>query len=467
MAIPVFLWRGGVKHYLRFPLLPDGRRGFVYDPRVGSWIGQALDPGTAIVLVDDETWSGATLYRVAQTLERAGYHVVGLAADIASGPRDGIRPLPAPTPASPLVALMGLPGTGKSALARMLAHRVPGVYVKWSRVVTSVCHPGRYGEEAARLEAADPLVFARLAVEQMSGTPRESWVILDGVKDARALLFMAFALHRPLIPLILEEDEETRQHIVAWRGDADDVYDRERRRLFADRLEELQRMSLRLDLNRPHPWVRALLARHGYPLQGTVPGTILAKRFLVDFVLHNVLNAQMTLPTPPEGLIFHTRYSRRYPVPTDLAPIVNTVASAFRILDDILDEATERRIVDEAGQERHIPAAWVQIGVWRSVFYTVWMLAWARSHAPDTSGYDNMLRRVASAVRVELRADEEQRPLTRGEYQTTLDREGAFREWVARLSGYPLAAARKEGIDAQKRNDTFARGIEALRLPSS
>ena len=458
--ILVFVWRGGVKHCLRFP---HAQKKYIYDPRNDAWIGPRPPQGAALTLVDDDVWSGRTLLHTKQRLEERGWRVIALAGNRKTGfSHPDFVDLPAPTSRAPLVVISGRPGTGKSALAHQIAAQNHGVYIKWASFVGE---PGKYGERAAAREAKDPLVFAKKALDALKGI--REMVVLDGVKDARVAEFLAYATNRPLIPIFVSLDEDLRRMIVSWRGDADDRYAAERERLFAYRLAGMHRLSIALDMSgNDHGMARSALAAHGIEAPLPVAETVIDKRFLVQLVRRQVFaQARGQAPHIPNELVFHHRYSERYIV-TDpaRAHLIDLVASAFRIIDDIVDEHLERR-VSESGEVRFIPALWPRIGAWGAAIWAIAMLRTARDMAPDVSAYDAMIRRVAWATLVELDAEAEGRPMTDEEYQASLDKEIAFREWLASLIDYDSQKARREAIVAQMKNDRYAQGVEKTRLP--
>ena len=457
-----FLWRGGVKHWLR---LTCGGGKFVWNPRHRTWIGPVPRPGARIILVDDDVWSGTTLLCARDALRHQGYDVAGFAANVRGRVAlPGLIRLPAPVPRAPLVSVSGRPGTGKSALAHQFAEASGGAHVRWAGFVAS---PGRCGEQAARAEAEDPLVFARRAAALLASADPQGWIILDGPKSWTAVQFLAYALNRPLIPVFVEGDEETRRMVVRWRGDADDQFDAERDALFRERFEELRQHSFVLDPNAPdHGGVVDALAAHGLRLPLTVGNTVIGKEFLVKLVLREVQAvAHGEAPDIPEDLVFHHRYSQRYGVPGREAQTVDLTASAFRIIDDIIDEHETRRIADEDGSVRYMRSVWREIGLWNAVIWAVAMLRTARARAADKRAFDGMLRRVADATLVELKAERDARAMTPQEYAASLDKEIAFREWVASLAGYDRGKAREDAIIAQRKNDRYASGVEAERLP--
>lgn len=449
----VLLWRGGVRFY------EPG--AFIFDPRQRAFIGPEPPLDEPVVLIDANIFGGHTLHQAAAILRKMGYQIAGFAGSLVPGSpmQDRVLVVLEPPPmGKPIVFISGLAATGKSAVAAMIAIMSNAPYIKWSRFVSN---PGRYGEMAAEREREDPLIFARAAIEELRAIPPETPIVLDGVKDLSVVYFLSYATSRPAILIYVEAPASLRQFIMKHRGHPDDRFWQERDQLFRPRLEEIRQNALVMDLaSNDHREIVQVLSVHGIkprlPMQ-SVPA-LLDKFFVLDFIEYIADHplASLSISDIPEEWVFHRRYVERYRVPDDLRSLVCVVASAFRIIDDILDESQTRVLRDSLG-ERMIEAMWVSHGIWVAIARAMAMLSAAVLHpiAPE-SGFRAMLRRVVNAVRVEMRADAENRPLTREEYELTLDREIAFREWVARISGYPIDLARKEAIEAQMKNDAYA-----------
>lgn len=454
MIANVFIWRGGLRHWFAF----DEPRFVVRQN--GEFIGQHPPAGSVLRLVDTHAFSGMTLVRTAATLRRDGYHVVEMCAD--GAPLCGVTRLDPPAPRPPLISVAGMPGSGKSALAYMLAETLGARYVKWAHYVDV---PGRYGEQAAEQEREDPFVFAK-RVAAVVLKDDDALIVLDGIKDADALTFLAFATRRPLISLCVELPEHRRQAIVAARGDVDDAHDAERLVLFGGRLARLKAQSIIVDLmSQDHDDALAALALHGLRLTLPFRRTLLDKRASVWIPRYAATHTgKGKFPAFPPELVFHTSYSDTLGLDGDLRYRVNVVASAFRIIDDIVDEHEERRLRRPGGRVECMPTVWRTSSPWQAIMWASSMLAWA-GRDPDPF-YAEMVERVANATMIELAADAEGRKLTDEEYQQTLDKEVAFREWLARLTGRDIAEARKSAIRAQLENDRHGTGIEAARLPS-
>jgi len=452
---PVYIWRSGLRHWESrgegFVALPDGR-----------FIGPR-PPSAPVELIDADIYSGATMLKLARALRAAGYPAISFAGSPACGNAlpPVVTPLPVLPPRAPLIAVCGLPGSGKSALAHGLADSLGGRYLKWARFVSA---PGQYGEQAAQREAEDPLVFARQARSEIAredATP----VVLDGVKSAEALTFLAFTTRRPLISIWADVSEELRQRTLRWRDDPDDRQDAQRTALFAERWQALRAMSIQIRLDSPdHSAALEALAWHGLHLPLGAGNSLLDKRAAVRIAMHNARKLGAAHPPDfPAELVKHTSYSDKYGLDGLVARRVNVVASAFRLLDDLIDEHTERRFRRKNGSAEVVPALWLTASPWMAVYWASVMLAWAGRICPDPY-YAEMITRVERATLIELEADLQGRPLTADEYQQTLDKEIAFREWIARLANLDPARLRDDAIRAQLKNDALSSGIERQRL---
>ncbi|MEM1551036.1 MAG: hypothetical protein QXH03_00010 [Candidatus Bathyarchaeia archaeon] len=456
MKVRVLIWRGGIRFY------QDG--DFIFDPRHGDFIGPRPPPREKVTIVDANVFGGHTLFAVAQRLRQMGYEIEGFAGNtLPSSPlREIVSPLEVPKPASPIIFFAGYPGSGKSAVAAMVARMVGAYRIKWASFIEE---PGLYGEKAALKEEEDPLFFARKAFPHLCSVPPEIPVVLDGVKDMRVVQFLAYTTSRPAILIFVQAPDWLRHFVCQARQDPDDLFWKERDELFAPRLEEIRRQSLLLQMDsNDHREILELLRLHGIrprlPLN-SVP-VLFDKFFALEFILYvtRVIPLAISISDIPDDWIFHHRYVERYPVPEELKKLVCAIATSFRIIDDILDEDMERRI-REGGSVKFIPALWAVEGVWVAVAKAMAMLSAAARHP----AFDpEMVRRVVRAVWIELEADAGGRPLTPAEYELTLEREAAFREWVARISGYPIEKAREEAIRAQIENDRMAKGLEAKRV---
>jgi len=97
----------------------------------------------------------------------------------------------------------------------------------WDKVV-------RFTDE---VEKQDRVAVARAFLEH-SGASQDTarFLVADGIKSREQLIYVSYALRRPVIVVRVEREEEARKAEAAKRGDPDDLRD-------AERLEILRRMG--------------------------------------------------------------------------------------------------------------------------------------------------------------------------------------------------------------------------------
>jgi hypothetical protein len=169
--LAVFVLKSGLKQLRHF------REG--YDlaylfPESGRLVPPPKDRNYGeVVLVDSTAASGLTLLRCRRILEEMGFKNVKLAAHPLTKHAEALLDvrLPRQEPSGVAVFVAGLPGSGKSALARGLAEALGAGYVKWGREVQRRFDVGLYGEALWRAEAENPFAVA-------------DRLVLDGVFDA-------------------------------------------------------------------------------------------------------------------------------------------------------------------------------------------------------------------------------------------------------------------------------------------
>lgn len=469
----VLLWRGGVRFY--------EKGDYIFDVVRGRFIGEKPPKDRKLVVIDSNIFSGHTIFTAIQKLRSLGYQIESAAGNIVSNIKNlenVIKTLPPkPVNSKPIIFICGLPGSGKSFLTAMIEKMTQSVVIKWGKLVAETTNPGLYGEGALKLEKQDPLYFAKKALPQLKKIPLNKVIILDGAKDIVTIEFLAYALGRPTIVLYLETPNWLRKILCKYRRDSDDEYFEERDKLFKNRLRKIRSKSIVLKPNsNDHYEALTLLKIHGINprLSMKKVPVLFDKFFALESILYvtEQIKCYIDIDDIPEEWIFHKRYVERYPIPESLRKAVCIVASAFRIIDDIIDEDVERRIRSEKGKESTITAFWIQDGVYIALVKALIMLKAAADYFKEYEkilknsplSYNEMVKRVVKAVWIELTAEAEERQLTDNEYTATLDREIAFREWIASISGYPLEKARKEAIKAQIKNDLMSSGFEANRL---
>ena len=360
-----------------------------------------------------------------------------------------------------LVAIVGFSGSGKSLVAHLFRGFNCPVY-KWAKYLPG--DPGRYGEALAELEARDPYALPRHFVHA-SGILEETAriVVLDGTKDWAQVQFVSFVTRRPAFVVWTEwSDEGTRQRIVAARGDGDDHFDEERRRLFAERLESLRsRAMFRVVLDGD---LADLF--HLYDLIGLEPaGRVVrqpwaSKAQVLDWALYEARKGRVTFPTwrevPTTGS-YARKLARMGLTDPFWAEHVETIRRGFKVLDDVLDEDEHRD-----GQ----PALWREIGLIPAVGTGIAYLQQAAVQAKERGLFDRylrMLEEVADAVRAEVEVEEGRAKPTPDLWLRVARREAAFREYLAELAGRPPGVGYLDGLRAQMIDDVLGLDKEGRR----
>lgn len=142
-----------------------------------------------------------------------------------------------------MIALVGLPASGKSMLRKLLAG-LPGFSTyKWGGFAQAaiVDAYGPMTEENSwtlvqrfteEIESKDKIAIARKFVETSSiGEDTETFAIVDGIKRREQIIYASYATHRPVIVVRVLRDESERQSEARKRGDFDDWQDSARTEL--------------------------------------------------------------------------------------------------------------------------------------------------------------------------------------------------------------------------------------------
>jgi dephospho-CoA kinase len=169
--------------------------------------------------------------------------------------KEGFVPKPAVEPPSDIyrlnrymIALVGLPAAGKTLL-RHLFSRWQGFSVyKWGTYLRAAVEevlgpmtPENSWEKVRRfteeVEAEDRTTVARKFLER-SGIRSDlaTFAVIDGVKSREQIIYVSYALWRPVIVVAVKREEAERQAEALKRGDPDDFRD-------AERLEILRKMG--------------------------------------------------------------------------------------------------------------------------------------------------------------------------------------------------------------------------------
>jgi hypothetical protein len=252
MKLAVFVLKSGVKHLRHFRegydlayLFPDSGR-LIPTPKSRDY--------DEVVLVDSTAASGLTLLRCRRLLEEMGFKNIKLAAHPLTRHAEALLDirLPRQEPSGVAVFVAGLPGSGKSALARGLAEALGAGYVKWGREVQRRFDVGLYGEALWRTEAENPFAAAERLVRDGVFDGVGPAVVVDGVKSVWQMIYVSYATLRVAVPLYVSAPPEARRLVVSVRGMPDDAYDEERTALFAQPLQEAEAASVVIKMDSKH-----------------------------------------------------------------------------------------------------------------------------------------------------------------------------------------------------------------------
>ena len=148
-----------------------------------------------------------------------------------------------------MIALVGLPAAGKTLL-RHLFSRWQGFSVyKWGTYLRTAVEEAlgpmtpedswdkvwRFTEE---VEAQDKVIVARTFLER-SGIRSDpaTFAVIDGIKSREQIIYVSYALRRPVIIVEVRREEKSRLAEILKRGDFDDKIGE------AQRLEILAKMG--------------------------------------------------------------------------------------------------------------------------------------------------------------------------------------------------------------------------------
>jgi dephospho-CoA kinase len=140
-----------------------------------------------------------------------------------------------------LIALVGLPASGKTIIRKILAGLDGFSVYKWGKIAGDLVEE-RYGicdtvavtRFTEEVERSDRLVVAREFLSRFGVLQDEAkFVVLDGIKSREQIIFVSYALRRPVIVVKTTRDEQERIAEAAKRGDFDDGDDTARLKLLA------------------------------------------------------------------------------------------------------------------------------------------------------------------------------------------------------------------------------------------
>jgi shikimate kinase len=467
--LAVFVLKGGLKHLQRFRegydlaylLLESGK--LIPPPKSRDY--------DEVVLVDSTAASGLTLLRHKRLLEEMGFKNIKLAAHPLTKHAEALLDirLPRQEPSGAAVFVCGLPGSGKSALARGLAEAIGAAYVKWGIEVQKRFDVGLYGEKLWMIETENPFAVAERLVLDGVFDSVGPVVVVDGVKSIWQMIYVSYATLRAAVPLYVSAPPEARRLVVSVRGMSDDAYDEERTALFAQPLREVELSSVVVRMDSKvleEPAASVFKALGVSPLIRGYFNPFITKRALleswfdawtrakrIDSPLVDVWISQLDIQ-------IHRGYVERLKrrgaeVGEVAAEVISLFATAVRIVDDILDEHTVRLYSEEGVTAE---AWWVRRGIYLAVVDSVALMVEARKVARRLGVEQELINaaaRMVEAVKVELELEKTGKPPTLSDWLKAAEREAAFREFAYGLAGLDREASYVEGLAAQIKDDLW------------
>jgi len=467
--LAVFVLKGGLKQLRHFRegydlayLFPESGR-LIPPPRSRDY--------DEVVLVDSTAVSGLTLLRCKRLLEEMGFKNIKLAAHPLTKYAEALLDirLPRQEPSGTAVFVSGLPGSGKSALARGLAEALGATYVKWGKEVQKRFEVGLYGEKLWRIETENPFAVAERLVLDGVFDGAESAVVVDGVKSIWQMIYVSYATLKAAVPLYVSAPPEARRLVVSVRGMPDDAYDAERTALFAPSLQELEAVSVVIKMDSKileEPAASVFKALGISPFIGGYFNPFITKKALLESWFDAWSRAErIDLPLVDAwvsqlGIPIHRGYIERLKrrgaeVGGAAAEVISLFATAVRIIDDILDEHTVRLYSEEGVTAE---AWWIRRGIYLAVVDSVALMIKARRAARMLGAERELISaaaRMVEAVKLELELEKTGRPPTLADWLKAAEREAAFREFAYGLAGLDREAGYVEGLAAQIKDDLW------------
>ncbi len=467
--LAVFVLRGGLKYLRHF----RGGYDLAYlFPESGKLVPLPKSRDyDEVMLVDSTAASGLTLLKCKRLLEEMGFKNVKLAAHPLTRHAEALLDirLPRQEPSGTAVFVAGLPGSGKSALARGLAEALGASYVKWGKEVQKRFDVGLYGETLWRIEAENLFVVAERLVLDGVFDSLGPTVVVDGVKSVWQIVYVSYTTLKAAVPLYVSAPPEARRLIVSARGMPDDAYDEERTVLFAQALREVEAASVvvRMDskvLEEPAAGVFKALGVS--PLIRGYFNPFITKKALLESWFDAWSRAE-GIDSPlvdawvsQLDVLIHRGYveklrRRGAEVEEAAAEVISLFATAVRIIDDIFDEHTVRLYSEEGVAAE---AWWVKRGIYLAVVDSVALMIKARRVARRLGAERELISAAAKmveAVKVELELERAGKPPTLADWLKAAEREAAFREFAYGLVGLDREAGYVEGLVAQIKDDLW------------
>ena len=464
--LAVFVLKSGLKQLRHF------REG--YDlaylfPESGRLIPAPRHEYDEVVLVDSTAASGLTLLRCRKLLEEKGLRNVKLAAHPLTKHAETLLDirLPRQEPSGTAVFVAGLPGSGKSALARGLADALGARYVKWGAEVQRRFDVGLYGEALWKAESENPFAVAERLVLDGVFDGAGPAVVVDGVKSLWQMIYVSYATLKAAVPLYVSAPPEARRLMVSARGMPDDAYDAERTALFAPSLREVEAASVvvKMDsklLEEPAAGVFKALGVspliRGYFNPFITKKALLRSWFSAWSKAEGVESPLVDAWVSQLGVRIHRGYVERLrrrgaEVGETAAEAISLFATAVRIVDDILDEHAVRLYSEEGAAAE---AWWIRRGIYLAVVDSAALMIKARRAARKLGAERELIStatKMVDAVQLELELERTGRPPTLADWLKTAERETAFREFAHSLARLDRETAYVEGLMAQIKDD--------------
>jgi len=461
----IYLLRGGLKHF-RPP--KENEQAFYWDPKekILYPTDKKLEDFDEFELVEANIATGREALKAMRELRLPPERTKIRGSAITKfGKRfvDILEPSARPDPEKVIIAFVGKPASMKSFLSRGLemSQKIPLVQV--GKELQKITDVGDYGEKLFEQEKRNPYIVGEMLLSSIQKYSDKKVIIIDGIKSYETALFLSYATHRPIFIFFTEIDEELRKEFVELRLDKDDYFAKERDKMFEGGLQKLKDYAYsELDMGN---WqtlesLSEVLERLGFrttrilefpnPFGSKQPFLELYKRSVEKLIAKKIkINKDFS------EYIFHKNYPERLKkygihLNQERTELVNLLASAFRIIDDFLDEHTTR--------EGKI-TFWRQEGIVRSIYKAVLMTVKAYNIAEKeglSKEFQEMFRRVIDAVFYELKLEDGiEKYREYNDWLKAAEREIAFREFLAYLAGVPekINEFREWAIKAQIKDD--------------
>lgn len=447
----VFIYKGGLSHWYDV----DAEQKYIYFPEEKMIVPELTSfEWEEVLIVDRNIVTGTTLEKAKRFLMLSDNQCIKAGSVIGSYAENIIdKKLPQPDIKGYILAFSGPAGVAKSFLAKGIAcYRGISFYKvgEYARLM----NPGKYGECLAEKEKQYPFIVVEKMAEDMMHDNAQL-VIVDGLKNLKAAIFLSYVLRRPLIGFFV--DAPFKEKMIVWRQNADDAYSKERFYLFQQGLQELNShfipvSSANFETVKP---IADTLERFGFKCPHRIWGWDIfgTKDIWLDLYARYSSDDRSAGIEIGENINYHNRYAKKYELDGEAALMVIEVATAFRFIDDILDEHTTRW-----GK----PARWVQTSLIETLAEASALTAKARLRARKLgceAEFNRMFKSVLDAVYYEIAVEEGRAVFqTEADWEKAAGREAHFRAFIGYLKGEASEKYYQDGLQAQMKDDL--RGAE-------